>query len=100
MLKFQSVIFVSNGKFEETEEVAKAAKNLRTAISNVFMFAATDNVDVDVDSYEKITVPDGEKNIYLATSFNSVDQYTNKIAVELCKRGNENFRVSIHVHII
>ena len=67
--------------------MTEAAKNLRVFISNIFPFSLTK--DVDVNTLEKIAVPDGEKNVYLTTSYGAFNQYTNKIAVDLCKRGKK-----------
>lgn len=88
MSTFQNAIFISNGKLDQAEDVTEAARNLRVSISNIFPFSLTK--DIDVNTLEKIAVPDGEKNVYLATSYGAVHQYTNKIAVDLCKRGKGN----------
>ncbi len=81
------MIFISNGEFDQAEDVIEAARKLRFSISNIFPFSLTN--DVDVNTLEKIAAPDGEKNVYLTTSYSALDQYRNKIAVDLCKRGKE-----------
>lgn len=90
MLKFQNVIFISNGNLDQPEEMTGAARNLRAYISNIFPISLTN--DIDVNTLEKIAVPDGEKNVYLTTSYSSLEQYRNKIAVDLCKRGKREKR--------
>ena len=76
---------MSNGKIDQAEDVIAAAKKLRFSISNIFPFSLTN--DIDVNTLEKTAAPDGDKNVYLTTSYTALPQYTNKIAVDLCKRG-------------
>ena len=80
------MIFISTGKLDQAEDATEAANNLRVHISNIFPFSLTN--DNDINTLEKIALPEREKNVYLTSSYEVLGQYRNKIAVDLCKRGN------------
>ena len=83
--EIRNLIFISDGKIGQAEDMIESARKLRFEISNIFPFSLTD--DLDVNTLLRTAAPDGEKNVYLTSSYGALTQYTNKIAVDLCKRG-------------
>lgn len=87
------MIFISNGNFEEPESVADTSSALRLDIDNVFPVVVSSQPDIP--TLKRIASPDAERHVYLTTSYNALDQYRNKMAVDACVKGRKRVVVMI-----
>ena len=79
-------MIISNDKFEEQEKLADASLALIWNIDNVLPVVITQDPH-SVPFLESLASPDAEKHVYLATSYDALDQYRNRIAQDVCKEG-------------